>query len=228
MMVIKVGGVLLENAEEAVQEIKRVGRQPFVVVHGGGIQITRMLDRMKVTSTFIDGLRVTDPQTLGAVATALLGEVHTALVTELQRAGARAVGMFGVVHASQKTGPWGLVGDNVRVDANAIETVLAAGLTPVIPTLAIGRESLLNVNGDETAAALAQAVRASALVFLTDVEGVKDGDGKVMEHAEDPQELLTAPFVSGGMIPKLRAVGSAMKGGVTEVRVGRTLFRSNA
>ena len=136
--------------------------------------------------------------------------------------------MFGVVRASIKSGPWGLVGTNVAVDAAALEAMLAAGQVPVIPTLATGDTSLLNVNGDETAAAVAVALQADELVFLTDVEGVKNAEGLVFDRIAKPDELLTATFVSGGMIPKLRAVKAAMDGGIGMVRVGRTLFGSIA
>src|SRR5215207_4639572 len=111
--VVKVGGALLEKPEAAVDEIISNSKARLAVVHGGGIQITRMLERMNVKSQFIDGLRVTDEVTLAAVAAALLGEVHTALVQSLQRAGVPAVGVFGAVRADRKAGPWGLVGTNV-------------------------------------------------------------------------------------------------------------------
>ncbi len=227
-MVVKVGGALLENPAKAVEEIQRVAKGRAVVVHGGGVQITRMFERMKFKSSFIEGLRVTDENTLQAVATALMGEVHTALVGELRRKGMPAVGVFGVVRASIKPGPWGLVGTNVAADAAALEAMLAAGQVPVIPTLATGHTSLLNVNGDETAAAVAVALQADELVFLTDVEGVKNAEGLVFDRIAKPDELLTATFVSGGMIPKLRAVKAAMDGGIGMVRVGRTLFGSIA
>src|SRR3989441_3339144 len=136
--VVKVGGVLLENPATAVEEIRRVAGDRTAIVHGGGIQITRMLERMSVSSVFIEGLRVTDENTLAAVAAALLGEVHTALVKELRLQGLPAIGMFGSVHASKKSGPWGLVGTNVRADAAALNAILDAGQIPVIPTLALG------------------------------------------------------------------------------------------
>jgi acetylglutamate kinase len=117
-----------------------------------------------------------------------------------------------------------LVGTNVQADASSIIALLDGGFVPVIPTLAVGSQSLLNVNGDETAAAVAVAVRCKELVFLTDVEGVKDGSGGVIASAAKPDELLNASFVSGGMIPKLRAVKTAMDGGIPLVRVGRTIF----
>jgi acetylglutamate kinase len=222
--VVKVGGVLLEDPAKAVQAIRRIKTDRTAVVHGGGLQITRMLERLDVKSVFVDGLRVTDENTLKAVAAALLGEVHTLLVKELRGQGLPAVGIFGSVRASQKHGPWGLVGTDVRADAAILKTLLDAGQVPVIPTLALGVDSLLNVNGDETAAAVAVALQCKELVFLTDVEGVKDGNGAVIERSNRPDELMTASFVSGGMIPKLRAVKAAMDGGVDIVRVGRTVF----
>lgn len=226
--VVKIGGVLLENPAKAVAEIRRVAEGRTAIVHGGGIQITRMLERMNVQSVFIEGLRVTDANTLAAVAAALLGEVHTALIKELQQQGLPAIGMFGSVHASKKSGPWGLVGTSVRADASAVNAMLDAGQMPVIPTLALGGDSLLNVNGDETAAAVAVGLQCDELVFLTDVEGVKNGEGAVIERSSNPDELLKASFVSGGMIPKLRAVEAAMDGGIGLVRVGRTVFGASA
>ena len=222
--VVKIGGVLLENPATAVEQIRRVMTFRTAIVHGGGKQITRMLEQRKVESTFIDGLRVTDEKTLAAVAMALMGEVHTALVMEFARNGLPAVGMFGCVQASKKAGPWGLVGTEVHADSQALVALLDAGKLPVIPTLAVGEASLLNVNGDETASAVAIALKADELIFLTDVEGVRDAEGQVFEQAARPDELLKASFVSGGMIPKLRAVKAAMDAGIQTVRVGRTVF----
>jgi len=222
--VIKVGGVLLEDPQKAVHAIRGVQTDRAAVVHGGGLQITRMLERMDVKSVFIEGLRVTDKNTFAAVAAALLGEVHAALVRELRRQGLPAVGMFGAVQASKKEGPWGLVGTNVHANAAALTALLNGGHMPVVPTLALGDDSLLNVNGDETAAAVAVALQCRELVFLTDVAGVKNADGTVIEKLSRPDELLTASFVTGGMIPKLRAVKAAMDGGIEVVRVGRTIF----
>jgi acetylglutamate kinase len=226
--VIKAGGVLLEDPMKAAETISRLATHPAAIVHGGGIQITRMLERMNIQSEFIDGLRVTDENTLRAVAAALLGEVHASLVAALRRRGLPAVGLFGSVSAATKAGPWGLVGRDVRADAAALTALIDVRRIPVIPTLGVGERSLLNVNGDETAAAVAVALGCEELVFLTDVEGVKDGQGAVIEWSANPSELLASSFVSGGMIPKLRAVKTAMDGGVHTVRVGRTLFRASS
>lgn len=225
--VVKVGGALLEKPEAAVLKIISMRKGPLAVVHGGGVQITRMLERMNVKSEFIDGLRVTDDVTLAAVAAALLGEVHTALVLALQTAGIPAVGVFGAVRAERKSGPWGLVGANVKADRSALDPIIDAGKVPVIPTLALGEASLLNVNGDETASGVALALQARELLFLTDVEGVLDAEGQLISRVPPEVSLLDAPFVTGGMKPKLRAVAAALAGGVSSVSVGRTIFGSS-
>jgi len=222
--VVKIGGALLENPEAAVEEIIEQKNDRLAVVHGGGVQITRMMERMNVKSEFIDGLRVTDDLALRAVAAALMGEVHTALVLALQRAGIPAVGVFGVVQAEKKAGPWGLVGTNVKADRKILDSILNAGHVPVIPTLAVGSTSLFNVNGDETAAGVAIALQAEKLVFLTDVVGVLDASGDLIERVPPEVSLLDASFVTGGMKPKLRAVAAALAGGVSRVSVGRTVF----
>jgi acetylglutamate kinase len=225
--VIKVGGVLLEDPGKAAAAVLSAAPRPLAIVHGGGIQITRMMDRMKVSSVFVEGLRVTDQQTLEAVATALLGEVHSAFVAALRQAGLDAVGVFGCVSASRKKGPWGLVGTDVKADGVTLQALIGAGKTPVLPTLAVGRtaeDALLNANGDETAAAVAVAIQPSELIFLTDVEGVRDGAGLTIGRAANTSDLLGSNFVSGGMIPKLKAVKTAMDGGIAIVRVGRTVF----
>jgi acetylglutamate kinase len=224
--VVKIGGALLEKPEAAVAKIISQKCDRLAIVHGGGVQITRMLERMNVKSEFIDGLRVTDEMTLAAVAAALLGEVHTALVRELQRAGVPAVGVFGAVKAEKKEGPWGLVGTRVTADRTVLDPILSNGKVPVIPTLAVGEHSLLNINGDETAAGVALALKAEQLIFLTDVEGVLDANREVIERVPPEVSLLDAPFVTGGMKPKLRAVAAALAGGVSNVRVGRTVFGS--
>jgi acetylglutamate kinase len=177
-----------------------------------------------VESRFVDGLRVTDERALESVAAALLGEVQTELVSALQRADLPAVGVFGAIHAVRKDGPWGLVGTGVTAKAETLQAILNARMIPVIPTLAIGPSSLLNVNGDETAAAVAIALQARALVFLTDVEGVRNQEGATIERVPPGVSLAGEPFVSGGMKPKLLAVEAALAHGVGTVRVGRTLF----
>ena len=224
LAVVKIGGALLETPEAAVKKILSEECSRLAVVHGGGVQITRMLEKMNVRSEFIDGLRVTDELTLAAVAAALLGEVHTTLVRSLQRAGVPAVGVFGAVKAEKRDGPWGFVGTRVSADRSVLDPLIGSGKVPVIPTLAVGETGLLNVNGDETAAGVALALQAEQLIFLTDVEGVLDANREVIERVPPEVSLLDAPFVTGGMKPKLRAVAEALAGGVANVRVGRTIF----
>src|SRR5262249_50257618 len=153
--VIKIGGALLQDPGVAVEVLQRKIDGPAVVVHGGGIQITRMLERMNAQSTLVDGLRVIGEATLCAVALALMGEVHTDLVHAMRAAGLPAIGIFGAIQADKKKGPWGLVGTNVVADAETLVALTEAGKIPVVPTLGCGDHSLLNINGDETAAAVA-------------------------------------------------------------------------
>src|SRR5262245_44422102 len=133
--VIKIGGALLQDPGLAVEVLKRKVEGPAVVVHGGGVQITRMLERMNAQSSFVDGLRVTDEATLCAVSLALMGEVHTDLVHAMRTAGLPAVGIFGAIEAQKRKGPWGLVGTNVVADAETLVALTQAGKIPVVPTL---------------------------------------------------------------------------------------------
>jgi acetylglutamate kinase len=222
--VVKIGGILLQDPGKAALALSRTIRGPSVVVHGGGVQITRMLERLEVKSQFIDGLRVTDEKTLKIVSLALLGDVHTHLVQSMQDAGLAAIGVFGALRATKMRGPWGLVGADLGIADDALLALLAKAKIPVIATLANGVGTLLNVNGDDTAAALAAQLHADRLIFMTDVAGVKNETGAVLDEVKDIDLLLDAPFVSGGMRPKLRAVKSALSGGVRLVRVGKTLF----
>jgi acetylglutamate kinase len=224
--VIKIGGALIQDRAKIGETIRGVVAGPTVLVHGGGIQITRLLERFGVSSSFIDGLRVTDEATLQVAALALAGEVHTQLVQTLVDAGIPAIGIFGAVRAAQRPGPLGFVGGDLKVDSGALDSLIQAGKIPVIPTLALGVGTLLNVNGDETAAAVAISLGAERLIFMTDVPGVKDASGEVIDSVADPDELLHADFVSGGMIPKLRSVSAALAGGVRTVLVGQTRFGS--
>ena len=169
-----------------------------------------------------------DGQQAHAPALVVDTDLKNVLGGELKFQGLHGLGVVGVVRAQKKSGPWGFVGANVRADATSLNAILDRGKMPVIPTLAMGENSLLNVNGDETAAAVAVALECSELLFLTDVEGVKDAAGAVIERSNNPNELLAASFVSGGMIPKLKAVKAAMEGGVGLVRVGRTIFEGAA
>jgi acetylglutamate kinase len=119
--------------------------EPGVVVHGGGVQITRLLERFAAKSEFVDGLRVTDETTLYLAALALVGEVHTHLVQSMLEAGLPAIGMFGALNARKKEGPWGFVGTSIPwIRWHHAEDWQVV----VIPTLANGSHSLLNVNGD--------------------------------------------------------------------------------
>lgn len=221
--VVKIGGALLEDLDRAYQALAPSLNGSTIVVHGGGLQINRQLEASGIQPRFIDGLRVTDARTLDVVVSALLGNVHARLVAHLQRNGTPAVGLFGVLRAEPADDRLGYVGSNISADAKTLRQCLSAGLIPVIPCLAMGPESLLNVNGDDAATAVAASIRADRLTFFTDVEGVRDATGACIPFLEDPLQLLETPVVSGGMRPKLRAVARALQAGVRTVTVGKTV-----
>ena len=175
-----------------------------------------------------EGLRVTDAPTLDVVVAVLVGSVNPALVRELAAAGADAVGVHAEENALLRAVPHppvggvdlGFVGRVTRAEPGPLETVLAEGRLPVVAPIAVGPAGgYLNVNADAAAAALAAALGAHRLIFLTDVEGVADGSGRLLERL-DPSSalrLLDGPAVSGGMRPKLAACLAAASAGVREV-----------
>jgi acetylglutamate kinase len=233
-LVIKYGGAAMKDAELRasfavdVVLLKHIGVRP-VIVHGGGPQIGALLERLGKKSTFVDGLRVTDDETMEAVEMILGGTVNREIVDLVQRGGGRAVGLTGCdggmirAHRRLKEGhDIGRVGEVVAVDPSVIEAVAAAGFVPVIAPIGVDDDGLTyNVNADEAAGAIAQALRAEKLILLTDVEGVLDADGRLVpELSRDrARELTVAGAVRGGMIPKLECCIAAVQGGVARAHV---------
>ena len=207
-----------------------------VVVHGGGKAITAWLDRLGLPARFVDGLRVTDAATLTVVEMVLAGQVNKALVTGLNRAAGegRAIGLSGcdgqllVARPRRVAGrDLGYVGEIVRVNTALLERLLAGGFIPVIaPVAADERGTHYNVNADDAAAAVAGALRAEKLVFLTDVPGVMvdaDGDG-VPEplsrlDAAAAREFIARGEIRGGMVPKVEAGLRALAAGAGSVHI---------
>lgn len=241
--VVKMGGSLLENRElrkaalEAVATAWTSGRRS-IVVHGGGKRIDAMLAALDIPKKVQGGLRVTDAETLDVVVSILSGLVNKTLVAELRARGIRVSGLSGAdgdtlwaeFHEAVEGVDLGFVGRVVRCDPTLLSAVLAAGFLPLVASVALGREgTLLNVNADSAASALAAALGAKKLVFLTDVEGVKDADGNVIERldARAARALLASPAVTGGMKPKLRAAVEALEAGVSEVLIaGPSMHRA--
>jgi acetylglutamate kinase len=232
-VVIKIGGAALDDAglrrrfAEDVVLMHWVGIQ-VIVVHGGGVQVSAMLDRLGLTARFVDGLRVTDAATLEVVEMVLGGTLNKDLVRQVQQLGGRAVGLTGAdgglarARRLDPSGPdLGLVGEVEAIDRRVIDRLLP-DFIPIIAPLAVGEDGqTLNVNADPFAAALAVAVGAEKLVLLTDTEGVKDGAGALIPSLNTGQarRLRASGAVSGGMIPKIENALAAVERGVHKVHI---------
>jgi acetylglutamate kinase len=231
--VVKLGGATLENAEllhpcaEAIAELVKDGHQ-VAVVHGGGLQLTRTLKQLGKESEFVAGLRVTDAETRDAALMVLGGRVNKFLVAALGAHGQSAVGLSGgdglIFRARKKRTALdlGYVGEIVASDPRWLEAIWKMGAVPVISSMALGFDGeYYNVNADEMASACAAACKADALVFLTDVPGVRGADGEVMRWLSVDQiaALTKSEVISGGMLPKLSACREALLQGVKRVRI---------
>ena len=231
--VIKLGGVglevpsLLQGCTQAIAELARDGNQ-VAVVHGGGVQLTRILKALGKQSEFINGLRVTDAETRDAGLMVFAGKINKSLVAALGAHGVPAVGLSGgdglLFRARKKrTAPdLGFVGEIATSDPRWLEAIWQLSGVPVLCSMALGFDGeYYNINADEMAAACAIACRADALVFLTDVPGVKGADGEVLRWLSIDQiaEMAKSAVISGGMLPKLGACREALLNGVKRVRI---------
>ena len=231
--VVKLGGAgletpsLLEGCTRAIAELVRDGHQ-VLVVHGGGVQLTRTLKALGKQSEFINGLRVTDAETRDVALMVFAGKVNKTLVAALGAIGQPAVGLSGGDGLSfrarkKRTAPdLGFVGEIASSDARLIEAVWQTNCVPVFCSMALGFDGeYYNINADEMAAACAVACHADALVFLTDVPGVKGASGAVMRWLSIDQiaEMAKSAVISGGMLPKLGACREALLNGVKRVRI---------
>jgi acetylglutamate kinase len=232
-IVVKLGGAALEDAallQRATQAVKQLAAEHQVaVVHGGGAALTRMLGQMGKTSEFIDGLRVTDAETRDFAVMVLAGHMNKKLVASLTSAGQPAVGLCGgdgMAFRARKKTPnghdLGFVGEISSADPRWIETIWQQGCVPVISSVALGCDGeYYNVNADQMASACAVACHANALIFLTDVPGVRDADGLVIRWLEldRADQLAQQSIIFGGMLPKLEACRNALLRGVNRVRI---------
>lgn len=230
-VVVKVGGAALENLElrtrfaEDIVLLDWVGID-VVVVHGGGKQISTMLDRLGLEPAFVDGLRITDAAALEVVEMVLGGTVNQELVRLVNNLGGNAVGLTGkdggLARARRRTEPdLGFVGDIEAMD-RAVVDHLEPEFIPIIAPLAVGPDGgTLNVNADVFAAQLAVALGAEKLVLLTDVSGVLDGDGELISTiaSDEGRALIERGVVSGGMIPKVENALGALAAGVHKVHI---------
>jgi acetylglutamate kinase len=229
-LLIKLGGTLLDAAEtreRLAREIAAVaGREQVVVVHGGGKQMTRFLAERGIESRFVNGLRVTTEEVIDAVVKVFAGTVNAGLVTAFRKAGANPVGLSGLsgklVDAVQMHPELGYVGKPEAFDGRLLDVLVRAAYLPVVACVA-GSENgaIFNVNGDQMAAACAQGFKAERLIFLTDVEGVRDAWGRIYTQltVEQAVELIGSGIATGGMQAKIEAAITALEHGVGEVQI---------
>ena len=221
--VIKIGGSTLGAQDTSLQDVVQLHREGMrpVVVHGGGAMISDWLKRLDIESHFVDGLRSTSAPAMEVVLGVLRGVVNTQLVGEIIALGGRAVGLSGmdgaIVRGEQYDERLGLVGRITEANADILNSLLDAGVIPVIAPIALEAPSqALNINADTMAGEIARALNAAQLIFLTDVDGLMDGTGAVVESlgAEQAQRLRADGVLSGGMIPKIDACFRAAEVGV--------------
>lgn len=229
VVVIKLGGhamgsdEALSNFARDVVLMRQVGVNP-VIVHGGGPMINRLLDKLDIKSDFVDGKRVTDAATMEVVEMVLSGQVNKKLVHAINRQGGKAVGLSGkdasLITCVPSDPRLGLVGEPDIVDPSILHTLFRDDAIPVIAPLGAGRDGeTFNINGDTAAGAIAAALKADRLLLLTDVDGVRDGDGNVVTELTSTQihEMTASGVIAGGMIPKTETALTALEGGVRAV-----------
>jgi acetylglutamate kinase len=240
IVVVKYGGSAMTDAELRasfavdVVLLKYIGLRP-VIVHGGGPQIGATLSRLGIESSFVAGLRVTDDETMDVVEMVLGGKVNREIVALIEQGGGRAVGLTGVdggmIQVTRRLiddRDLGRVGRVVSVDSAPIAAVAEAGFVPVIAPIGVDADGVThNVNADEAAGAIARALEAEKLILLTDVEGVKDSEGRVMNQlaAEEARKHIEVGTIREGMIPKVECCIEALEGGVASTTIvdGRVL-----
>ena len=236
IIVVKYGGSAMSNEElqknviKDVTLLKLVGFKP-IIVHGGGKEISNWVKKVGKESTFVNGLRVTDEETM-EIAEMVLNKVNKRLVTMVQELGVKAVGLCGKDSALLKVDKKysdgqdiGFVGEINDVNPKILYDLLENDYLPIVAPIGLGDEfASYNINADDAACAVAKAVGADKLVFLTDIEGLyKDVDDKdsfiSRITASDADKLIEEGYIGGGMLPKLNNCTSAIKNGVNRVHI---------
>jgi acetylglutamate kinase len=226
IVVIKFGGNAMGD-DEAMSSfardivlLRQVGVNP-VVVHGGGPMINEMLDRLGITSDFVQGKRVTDAATVEVVEMVLSGRVNKRIVQAINAEGGKAVGLSGKDAALITCDPadpeLGFVGEPTEVNPAVLTNLFADDMIPVIAPLGAGRNGeTYNINGDTVAGAIAAALKADRLLLLTDVAGVKNAAGEVVTalSAAEVEAMTESGVIAGGMIPKTETALHAVRNGV--------------
>ena len=234
VIVVKYGGAAMDTVglaasfAEDISLLQSAGITA-VVVHGGGPQVTHVSERLGIETTFVDGLRVTDAETLDVATMVLAGKLNTDVVASLVTGGVRAVGLSGVdgglLLARKQSGPdLGFVGEVVHVNASVLRTLTDQRFVPVVASIAVDETTgqAYNVNADVVASQLAIELGAEKLVYINDVPGVIGPDGDLLSElsASQGEALLAQPgVVAGGMIPKLESAVAAVRAGVGRVHL---------
>lgn len=226
---VKIGGSTLDApglVDELARDLVRLGPGKAILVHGGGKDINRALERLGQVSTFIDGLRVTDAAAIDTVEMVLSGQVNKRLVRAILAANGRAVGISGVDGSLLCAEPYGdgrlgFVGEVFDVHHGLLVTLLKHGFFPVVSPISIGKDGMpYNVNADHAAADLAVAIPVDDLIFVTDVPGVLvEGLPVPTLTVSDVENLIAAGQITGGMVPKVRSCTQAVLRGVERVHI---------
>ncbi|RDW19831.1 acetylglutamate kinase [Oceanobacillus chungangensis] len=231
IIVLKIGGSILAKLPESfykiLVEIKESGLCEPIIVHGGGPEINQTLKRLQVESTFIDGLRVTTKEVLDVAEMVMSGSINKKIVTDLQKAGAAAIGISGVDNSLlqtepiDETGKMGYVGKVINVNTTLVRHLMSHGAIPVISPIgtdATGQH--YNINGDIAAAAVASAINGK-LVLISDTPGVMENinnESVIHKNLTESQieALIASGVIHGGMIPKVRSALQGLTEGVEE------------
>ena len=234
IMVVKIGGSTLGSHDTTFEDIVRIQREgrPLVIVHGGAKVVTEWLMRQGTSTRIVRGERVTDKPALEMAIAVLSGLVKKDLVANINTLGGRAVGISGadgaLIQSRLRDDDMGYVGAVVKVDISLLEALLAAGFVPVVAPLGLytfdrpaDAPCLLNINGDTLAGEIAAAIGADELIFLTDVAGICNGEGKMLPKLtpQEAKEMVSSGEASGGMIPKIRSCLTAL----SQVRAARII-----
>ena len=229
IVVVKYGGnamvneTLKEQVMEDVTLLSLIGVK-VVLVHGGGPEISAVMNKLGLSPTFVDGLRVTDKETVDVVQMVLAGKINKSLVRYLESKGGKAMGISGIdgklIVAKKKDEKLGYVGEIEKINIKPVFDLLEKGYIPVVSTIATGEDGeTYNVNGDTAAAYLAGALSAKRLIMMTDISGVlrdKDDPSTLIPEIRiaEAEELYKSGVISGGMIPKVECCITAIKHGV--------------
>ena len=236
VIVVKYGGSAMSNEElqknviKDVTLLKLVGFKP-IIVHGGGKEISRWVEKTGKEAKFINGLRVTEDETM-EIAEMVLGRVNKRLVTMVEELGVKAVGLSGkdgkMLKVEKKYSEGqdiGYVGNITEVNPDIIYDLLEKGYLPIVSPIGLGEDfATYNINADDAACAIAKAIQADKLVFLTDIEGlykdINDKSSFISKiTAKDADALIEEGFIGGGMLPKLSNCTSAVASGVNRVHI---------